>query len=81
MPPALEVTFKSRGRQVLPASLPPPPSDWAVAYRKHAREVGIDPDVVVGHSEAAALLDPILAGQGNGRWDPEKGRWSSVAEE
>jgi hypothetical protein len=73
---ALEVTFESRGRQALPGSLPPPPSDWAVAYRKQAAEVGIDTDVRVGVSEAAALLDPVLAGLGNGQWYPELGRWS-----
>jgi hypothetical protein len=73
---ALEVTFESRGSQALPGSLPPPPSDWAVAYRKQAAEVGIDADVGVGVSEAAALLDPVLAGLGNGRWYPELGRWS-----
>lgn len=73
---ALEVTFRSRGRQPLPSSLPPPPSDWAVAYRKYAAEVGIDPDVRVGHSEAMELLDPVLGGLVKGRWDPERGRWS-----
>lgn len=73
---ALEVTFESRGRQPLPSSLPPPPSDWAVAYRKLAAEVGIDADVRVAHSEAAALLDPVLGGLAKGRWDPDQSRWS-----
>lgn len=74
---ALEVTFESRGRQPRPLSLPPPPPDWAVAYRKYAIEVGINTEVRVGYSEAAALLDPVLGGLAKGRWDPKRGRWSA----
>jgi hypothetical protein len=75
---ALDVTFESRGRQSLPSSLPPPPPDWAAAFRKYAVEVGIDADVRVGYSEATALLDPVLSGLAKGRWDPKRGQWSAL---
>ena len=73
---ALEVTFRARGQQPLPSGFPSPPADWSVPYRKAAGEVGIDGDVRAGHAEAAALLEPALAGHAEGRWDPRRARWS-----
>jgi predicted nucleotidyltransferase component of viral defense system len=73
---ALEVTFDRRGGPPLPLRLPPPPSEWAVSYRKHAADVGIDADVGVGHTHASALLDPVLEGLSEGRWDPNRGEWT-----
>jgi hypothetical protein len=63
---ALRGTFEGRRQHPLPASLPPPPASWSVAYRKLATEVGLAPDLAAGHREAAALLDPILAEEGSG---------------
>jgi hypothetical protein len=73
---ALEATFESRGGPALPMSLPPPPPDWAAPYRKLANEVGIDPELEQGYSEAAALLTPVLGGLARGRWVPARGRWN-----
>ncbi len=72
---ALVGTFEGRRQHPLPRSLPRPPADWAVPYRKLAQEVGIDLDLTTGHSEAAALLDPVLSGRGKGRWEPDQGTW------
>ena len=72
---ALEATFQARDQQPLPSTLPAPPTDWTVPYGRTAREMGIDPDLAVGHSSAAALLDPVLSGTREGRWDPAHGGW------
>ncbi len=72
---ALVVTFQDRGLQQLPATFPPPPSDWAVAFRRHAAEVGIDPDLQTAHATVAALLDPVLGGVATGRWGPGTQQW------
>ena len=72
---ALVGVFEGRRQQDLPDRLPPPPTDWAVPYRKLAKEVGVDPDLRAGYAEAAALLDPVFADRATGRWDPEKAAW------
>ncbi len=74
---ALHATFAGRGTHPLPAALPLPPPDWGSAYRRLAREVGIDPDVRAGFALAAAFLDPILAGTISDRacWEPLHGTW------
>jgi hypothetical protein len=41
-----------------------------------AKEVGVDPDPRAGHGDAAALLNPVLAGRATGRWNPKKASWS-----
>ncbi len=72
---ALVGVFEGRRRHGLPNQLPPPPADWAVPYRKLAREVDIDPDLRSGYMQAAELLDPVLAGRADGRWDPQGASW------
>jgi predicted nucleotidyltransferase component of viral defense system len=72
---ALVGVFEGRRQQGLPDRLPPPPTDWAVPYRKLAKEVGVDPDLRAGYAEAAAMLDPALADRATGRWNPEKASW------
>jgi hypothetical protein len=62
---ALRGTFEGRRQHPVPGSLPRPPASWAVAYRKLATEVGLAPDLADGHRAAAALLDPILGGEGS----------------
>jgi hypothetical protein len=71
---ALRGTFEGRG-QAMPRASPPPPQGWSVAYRKLAKEVGLDTDLAAGHREAAFLLDPVLAGTVSRRWDSAEGRW------
>jgi len=76
---ALEAVFATRGLQVLPSSLPPPPAAWAAMYGKLAREVGLTPDVLTGHALVAAFLDPVLRGlAATARWDPAGGGWSTA---
>jgi len=68
-------TFEGRALHPLPDALPMPPPDWAPAYRRLATEVGLDPDLRVGHAEAAVLIDPVLAGRTRGRWSPKRSTW------
>lgn len=75
---ALVATFELRHQQPLPARLPRPPADWAVPYRRLAREVGIEQDLIGGHAEAAALLDPVLGGLAAGCWNPGRGAWEQA---
>lgn len=72
---ALVETFRSRGLQGLPSSVPEPPPDWETAYRKLAREVGVDPTLSEGLAGARVLLDPILRDERTIRWDPVHQRW------
>jgi len=74
---ALRATFAQRGTHPLPAALPLPPADWGPAYRRLAREVGIDPDLRTGFAVTATFLDPILAGtvSDRARWEPLHGAW------
>jgi hypothetical protein len=73
---ALVGIFEGRRQHGLPGRLPPPPTEWAVPYRKLAKEVALDPDLRTGYLQAAAFLDPVLAGRTAGRWDPQKALWT-----
>lgn len=70
---ALTRTFDARSKHSLPKELAPPPPDWGPAFRKLASEVDIEPDVKAAHAEAAALIDPVLAGRNHGHWSPDRG--------
>ncbi len=72
---ALETTFRERGQQRLPSSLPPPPENWRDPYRRLATEVGVELELDNAYAEAAACLDPILAGRTTGVWDPQRRTW------
>jgi hypothetical protein len=74
---AVQITFSERDVQSLPVELPVPPSSWRATYPALAVEVGLDPDVSVGHRLAAAFLDPVLSGitPDEAHWDPEAGSW------
>ncbi len=74
---ALHATFAGRDTHPLPTALPLPPADWGPAYRRLAREVGLDPDLRTGFALAALFLDPILAGtvSDRARWNPLHGTW------
>ena len=73
---AIRVTFETRKRQPIPKAMPRPQADWPTAYRRLATEVDLDPDLDSGFSQAAAFLDPVLAGA-TGHWDPSRGVWVS----
>ncbi|HEU0022616.1 MAG TPA: nucleotidyl transferase AbiEii/AbiGii toxin family protein [Dehalococcoidia bacterium] len=77
---ALEATFSSRGTHALPSAFPPPPAQWRTPYRRMATEVGLDPEVSVGHEQAKAFLTPILvsAVETGARWEPTKQAWVVV---
>jgi hypothetical protein len=74
---ALEATFGARDTHTLPSVLPAPPLQWRVAYRRMAAEVGLDPDMSVGHEQAAAFLNPILqrTPHDHAQWDPMRHTW------
>ena len=74
---ALRATFGARGTHPLPATLPSPPAEWGLAYRKLAAEVGLDHEVWIGHQHAATFLDPILGGvmSDAAQWDPVRHTW------
>ena len=74
---ALRVTFDARGTHDLPPAMPAPPMNWAAPYKRLADQVGLQPDVAIGHQFVAAFLDPILGGSVGDevRWDPATGSW------
>jgi hypothetical protein len=74
---AIDRTIVSRNTPRVPQFVPRPPETWATAYRKLASEIGLNPDVAIGHVEAAAFLDPILtvAAAAAARWDPAGHMW------
>lgn len=72
---ALVVTFEERQQQPLPASLPPPPTPWEEPYRRLASDVEVEPALDKAFADAAAFLDPILAGRADGEWDPRRRTW------
>jgi hypothetical protein len=73
----IDTIFELRGTHATPAALPPPPAEWAVPFRRLAEEIGVPADLKAGHSDAAALLDPILSGEvGSGTWDSARRRWA-----
>lgn len=72
---SLHRTFEIRGQQSVPVALPPPAREWDAAYRKLAKEVGQSPDLADVHAEAAALVDPVLAGLARAQWDPVRSVW------
>ena len=74
---ALIETYADRGVQTVPTALPIPPPSWASSYPVLAVEVGVAPDVAIGHRLAAAFLDPVLNGTvtDDARWDPARGCW------
>jgi len=68
--------FEARATHELPHTTPAPPPEWARPYRTLADEVGLDPDLSVGHRLAAAFLDPVIADEPNvPRWDAQAGGW------
>jgi hypothetical protein len=73
----IDRTFVSRNTHRVPQIVPRPPETWATAYRKLASEIGLNPDIAIGHEEAAAFLNPILtaAAPAAARWDPEGHMW------
>jgi hypothetical protein len=75
---ALRETFGRRGGHDLPGTLPPPPRDWDVAFRRLATEIGMDIDLMGGHQLASKLLDPVLSGKIlTGTWSAAARGWTA----
>ena len=74
----IDTIFELRGTHAAPDSLPPPPAEWAVPFRRLAEEVGVPAELAAGHRDAAALVDPILSGKvPSGTWDSTRRRWAA----
>lgn len=74
----IDTIFALRETHSAPKALPSPPAEWATPFRRLAKEVGVPGELAEGHRDAAALLDPILAGEiAAGRWNPAKQRWTT----
>jgi Nucleotidyl transferase AbiEii toxin, Type IV TA system len=73
----IDRVFGLRGTHPTPIALPLPPAEWAAPYRRLAEQVGAAATLEEGHRDAAALLDPALAGEvTSGTWDPTGRRWA-----
>lgn len=72
---AIRRLFATRDTHERPPALPPPPGAWSGPYRSLAQDVGLAGDLEVAHAAAAAFVDPVLAGDAEGRWDPDLARW------
>jgi len=74
---ALTATFDSRNTHKLSTVLPSPPTEWRIAYRRIAVEVGLDPHLETGYEQAKTFLDPLLAGivTDTKHWSPTVHVW------
>jgi hypothetical protein len=68
-------TFAQRGTHSMPDEFPAPPVDWARAYSREARAVGIPTGLADAHGIAASWLNPVLQGSARGAWSPERQQW------
>jgi hypothetical protein len=75
---AINRTFTARNTESVPVFFAQPPESWVSPYRRLASEIGLDPELALGHRSSAAFLDPILSGNtpSDARWDPEAGIWN-----
>lgn len=74
---AVDATFARRGTHPVPSALPPPPADWAPAWRQLAADVPAPDDLDAGYRVAVELFDPILDGAvTSGEWQPGTG-WTA----
>lgn len=74
---ALDATFGARRTHQLPSTLPPPPPEWRLGYRRMAAEIGLETELSSGYELARAFLDPVLGGTvpGAARWAPARRKW------
>jgi hypothetical protein len=74
---AIQATFTAQGSDAPPTSLPAPPAAWTAKYRKLAQESGlVAVTLPQALAQAQAFLDPVLSGQTDGTWVPERQAWS-----
>ena len=73
---AINVIFNRRAEHAVPARLPEPPAEWAIPWRRLARDVAATDELAAGYSEAVAVFDPMLDGTvAVAMWRPGDG-WS-----
>jgi len=71
---AITVIFDRRAEHAVPARLPEPPAEWAMPWRRLARDVPAADDIAEGHRLAVDLFDRILARTvETGEWRPGQG--------
>lgn len=71
---AMTIIFDRRAEHAVPARLPEPPAEWAMPWRRLARDVPAADDIAEGHRIAVDLFDPILARTvETGEWRPCQG--------
>jgi predicted nucleotidyltransferase component of viral defense system len=73
---AIAETFSDRDGEP-PKSLPQPPDDWRVPYRKLANEVGLDPEIEAAYQLVRRWIDPLVSGsvERGSVWDPAGHLW------
>jgi hypothetical protein len=73
---ALEQTFAFRETHSLPTSLPRPLPAWTAPYAAMAREDELPwPTLDDVTAAARSFLDPVLAGNLDATWEPERWSW------
>lgn len=76
---AVAAIFARRDTHEPPPALASPPSDWARPWATLVEHLPADADLATGFSVAAALWDPLLAGEADlVEWDPELLGWSTA---
>jgi nucleotidyltransferase AbiEii toxin of type IV toxin-antitoxin system len=73
---ALEQTFTFRQTHALPRAVPAPLGAWMTSYAAMAREDQLAWLTLDEVTQAAqAFLDPVLAGELDATWEPERWSW------
>ena len=76
---AIEQTFAFRSTHAVPQHLPAPPESWDAPYATMAKEDQLRWTTIADALTAArAFLDPVLAGQSDGTWNPVGWSWSGA---
>lgn len=79
---AIKQTFAARNTHEQPASLPPFPESWRARYDHERTTNGYPwPSIDHVHAAAAKFIDPVLANEPVGSWDPIGARWDVIAAE
>lgn len=75
---AFEQTFQFRNTHSIPTSLQAPPMFWQEIYANMAREHELQWDTLDScYQHACRFVNPVLAKQVSGTWDPELWVWST----
>lgn len=73
---SLHATFDARATHPLPDKMPPPPASWARTFKNLASQMqlGFD-DIARARKAVSQFVDPILARQAEGQWNPTSWQW------